>query len=56
MVKKEHIGSVHYSKVLDRNVKIDENPSDDYYKLVGLGHLLEEEKKEEKPRKNDPNK
>jgi hypothetical protein len=48
MVKKEHIGTTHFSKILDRNIKIDDNPSDDYYRLIGLAYILEEEKKDEK--------
>lgn len=44
-LKKEHIGSTHYSQVLDRNVVIKEGASDCYYNLIGLGYLLEAEAK-----------
>lgn len=43
MVAKQHIGSTHYSKILNRNVDIKEGPSDDYYKLIGLECVLEKE-------------
>ena len=41
MVKKSEIGSVHYSKILDRNITIKEGPSDDFYKIIGLQNVLE---------------
>lgn len=43
MVAKQHIGSTHYSKVLNRNVEVKDGPSDDYYKLIGLECVLEKE-------------
>jgi hypothetical protein len=61
-VKKEHIGSTHYSKILDRNISIREDMgSDDYFNLIGLGYILEEQKptvKEPEPskKKNDSDK
>lgn len=51
MVKKDKIGSSHYSKVLDRMVIITEGPTDDYYKLIGLESVIEPIKKEVEPKK-----
>ena len=43
-IKKDQIGTTHYSKILDRNVLIKEGPTDDFYKLAGLSCVLEDEK------------
>lgn len=48
MIKKEFIGTEHYSKILDKNVSIVEGPSDDYYKIIGLEIVLEGQKEKVK--------
>jgi hypothetical protein len=45
MVKKEEIGTQHYSKILDRNIEIKEGPEDEWYRLIGLECVLEPEVK-----------
>ena len=56
-VKSEYIGTEVWSRTLDRNVVIKEDgPLDDYYKLIGLGHILEEEVKPSKKNKDDSDK
>lgn len=48
MVDPEKIGTVVYSKLLDRNFEIIRGPSDEYWKSVGLESILIQEPKREK--------
>lgn len=45
MVKKEFIGTTVWCKTLQRNITINEGPTEEWFKLIGLSHILE--KKEE---------
>ncbi len=52
-IKKEYIGQSLYSKKVDANFKISEDQSDEFYKQIGLGHIIEEKFIPTKKKKDD---
>jgi hypothetical protein len=52
-IKKEYLGLTLYSKKMDSNYLVSEDINEEFYKSIGLGHIIEEKLIPAKKKKDD---